>query len=190
MLTYKALKYSLKIDGLNTTFQKIYYSLFKFQKFFIFFRNPDRTLPQEIQNDQIINKFSIRNVDLKDLKFIRSKYNNLPSEFYSDIKYGFKTPYMAFMNDEPAAIHWLVRKGEMSRFFDLQIGDIELNYFFVVPKFRGFRLSQGITSVMLSDVYEKGYRRILTAVNINNIAQYKPFIRLGFEPVEILNQSA
>lgn len=175
-------KNSFMSRGVLGTLKWGYYGFLKVNNFIVFYR--DISLP--IDSRFLREDIEIRNVSLLDLKRIRINYDKLPFEFYCDETQGFQNCYVAFYEGRPAAIHWLVRPGEKSRFLNLEAGDVELNYNVVVPQFRGKRLAETLMAFIISDALKKGMKRIFGVVHVSNIPQYKPMLRLGFTPVECL----
>jgi ribosomal protein S18 acetylase RimI-like enzyme len=123
---------------------------------------------------------------MSQLKDIRDEKSDYPIEFFCDQTEGFCTPFVAYVNNEPAAINWLVAPGEKSRFLDMKKGDVELNYITVLPAFRGNRLAAALMAYIIDRCKQEGQRRMFCVVHVETLPQYKQLIRLGFEPVEIL----
>jgi ribosomal protein S18 acetylase RimI-like enzyme len=121
-----------------------------------------------------------------ELEQLRSGRDDLPYEFYCDQSFGFTLPFLATYEGKLAAIHWLVLPGEYSRFMNLHLGDVELNYNTVLPEFRGKRIAQALMAFVVGYSVEAGYHRMFGVVLVSNIAQFKPMLDLGFRPVENL----
>lgn len=175
---------SLKSRGIWGTLRWFYYGYFKVNNFIVFYKNLDQPV------DNLTKDISLKCIkgSIETLKRIREQERAvLPIEFYSDIVHELSTPYLAFFNDNIAAIHWLVYPVERSRFLELsREGDIEINYNTVLPEYRGRRIAQSLMCFMIHSCQEDGLKRMFGVVHVSNIPQYKPMLRLGFEPIEVL----
>jgi GNAT superfamily N-acetyltransferase len=127
---------------------------------------------------------------VEDLRALRATRGDLPVEFYCDETHGFTTPFLAMVDGEVAAIHWLVFPGQRSRFLDMKPGDVELNYNTVLPQYRGRRLGQLLMAYLVDSAREGGHRRLFGVVHAANIAQFKPMLDMGFRPVEVVSHFA
>jgi len=133
------------------------------------------------------NQFlKVKEISLEDLHRMRNDYPGLPIEFYCDEIQGFSTPYVAFVNNEIAAISWLVFPGENSRFLIIGENDAELNYITVLPQFRGKGIAKSLMAHIIQACKYNEIRNLWIVIHIDNIPQLKPTIQLGFYPVGII----
>lgn len=181
MIKIQYLLSSLRARGLKGTLRESFLTFIWVNHFLVFYKKLQGS-PKNIQKPENV---LFRAVTLQELEKLRSNLK-LPVEFYCDKSHGFKTPFLAFVNNEVAAIHWVVKKGEYSRFLNLNEHDLELNYNTVISQYRGFRLAEMLMSTIIESYSNSAYKRIFGVVNAENIAQYKPMLRIGFEPVEVL----
>lgn len=183
MWSTKKLLQSFKSRGVYGTLRWIFYGYFTVNKFIVFYRNPKKPLDYTHKDHPV----QLRRISISDLTSLRNQEEKLPVEFFCDITHNFSTAYVALCDAKVIAIQWLVYPGDTSRFLNLKDGDVELNYNTVLPQFRGRRLAEVLTAfVIKSCTKELNLKRIFEVVNVNNIPQYKPMLRLGFEPIEVL----
>lgn len=168
--------------GTRGTFLWFIYGYFTINKFIVFYRN----IEEPFSPSQKSSSIKISKISLDTLVSIRNRVKRLPVEFYCDETHGFTVPFVAEVEGEIAAIHWLVQPGEKSRFLNLKPGDLELNFNTVLPKFRNKKLAELLMAELISYCSNRKFDRIFGVVHVNNIPQYKQMIRLGFEPVEIV----
>ncbi|MDZ7697270.1 MAG: hypothetical protein U5R49_10220 [Deltaproteobacteria bacterium] len=174
---------SLISRGFVNTLKWIYYGYFKANNFIVFYKNLTQPSPAGSTNTYV----KCIRASLDTLRAIRGKEKEtLPVEFYADTVHHLSTPYLAFLDDNVAAIHWLVYPGEESRFLTLLEGDVEINYNTVLKEYRGRRIAESLMCFMINACQEEGQKRMFGVVHVSNIPQYKPMLRLGFEPVEVL----
>jgi len=173
---------SLKSRGVSATLKNIYHGYFLVNKFIVFYRDLSRKLPETDVHPSI----SLKQVRLEELQQLRETCTDLPPDFYCDISHKFKTPCVALVDGELAAILWIVSPGEQSRFLDLKNGDVEYNYSFVLPKYRGMRLAGHLMSFMIRYCQQNNWQRMFAVVSSTNIPQFKQMLDMGFVPVEAL----
>jgi len=173
---------SIKSRGLFGTLKWGYDGYLKVNNFIVFCR--DLAVPVDMR--LVKPGIEMKEMSLLELRCLRAQNDRLPVEFYCDETKGFKYCYLAFIDDHPAAIYWLVRPEEKSRFLILRDGDLELNYAVVLPQYRGNRIAESLMGFILNDACSKGFKRIFSVIHVSNIPQYKPMLRLGFLPVECL----
>jgi len=178
----KQLSQSLKSRGTYGTLRWVYYGYLTVNKFIVFYKD----LQNSFSWPRYDSSIKLLRISLEDLESLRHEHKILPIEFYCDITHRFNTPYIALVNGKVAAIYWLVYPGEASRFLELGDGDVELNYSTILPEYRGRGLAQLLMAYIIESCKEQNLKRMFGVVNVSNIPQYKPMLRLGFEPVEVL----
>ena len=124
---------SVNSIGLRKTLNKILFGYLYINKFMVLRLSLEKPFRYTEKNQFL----KVKEISLEDLHRMRNDYPGLPIEFYCDEIQGFSTPYVAFVNNEIAAISWLVFPGENSRFLIIGENDAELNYITVLPQFRG-----------------------------------------------------
>lgn len=123
--------------------------------------------------------------DLELLNRERVAMPDLPREFYIDKTHGSNFFYVVYYKDKLAHILWVIRKGEYSRFFDIQDeATVEINYIITLPKFRGNRLQAKTINYVCEDLRKKGYKMVLCAVSVGNILSIKGLARTGLKEFE------
>lgn len=172
---------SVRTRGIVGTIKWAFSGYVKVNNFIVFHR-PAGLPPAMPANPAL----SFSTGSLEALQDLRRGRDDLPFEFYCDEVFGFREPYLAFYEDELAAIHWLVRRGEPSRFLTLGEGDAELNYNTVLPRFRGKRIAQALMTHLIRASHARGDARLFGVVHVSNIPQWKQMIDLGFEPVDVV----
>ena len=185
---------TLRDKGAYRTIKIIISSYFKMNKFIVFYKNlekPFNGATHDSSND-LSNDSSIEfvKISLKDLNMLRKKEKQQPVQFYCDISFKSTTPFVALINGKIAAITWGVDPGEYSNFLNLEKGDVELHYTLVLSEFEGKGLSMLLKSFAIKNYIKENRKRMFAVTNVNNIANYKLMIRLGFEPVEVLTHFA
>jgi hypothetical protein len=169
--------YALK-KGLKDTLHRLYSNYFHILTFILYKRDlDDGFLGIMLDGDY---KCIMGNLDL--LVKVRKARNDLPREFYIDQTHGGKLFYLVYFRDALAYIHWIFRKGEYSRFFDIQDETtVEFNYNTTLPKFRGSRLQAKTMNYICEDLKKKGYKRVLGAVAVTNVLSIKGMNRTGLK---------
>jgi GNAT superfamily N-acetyltransferase len=128
----------------------------------------------------------VRLITIAELRELRSQTGTLSIDFSGDELFGYTHPFVAFVDNQVAAIMWIVLPGQPSRFLDLQEGEVEINYLAVRPEFRGQRLGQHVMAHQVQWAAAANHRRMFVVVDAQNIASLKPMLDLGFRPVEAL----
>jgi hypothetical protein len=108
---------------------------------------------------------------------------DLTREFYYDQLLGLKTCFLVFRGDELAYIHWVLFKGDHSRFLNLGDGDAEFSYSTTVPEFRGNNLQAKIIAHSCRELRERGYRRVGGAIHQLNIPSIKAVELIGWREI-------
>lgn len=179
----KELNQSLKSRGFLGTLKWLYSGYFKVNNFIVFYKN----LTQISSFQSKTSSVKCIRMSVEELRSIREKEEQLlPIEFYADTVHHLSTPCLAFIDNNLAAIHWLVYPGQESRFLRLVKGDVEINYNTVLQRYRGRRIAEALMSYMMNTCQEEGHKRMFGVVHVSNIPQYKPMLGLGFEPIEVL----
>jgi len=135
---------SIKSNGFLKTFNKIIYGYLEVIKFIVFYLN--------LEDDFVFldrSGVTVRKLSIEDLNEARVGNSNFSPEFYCDITHGFSTPFVSYVDDKVAAIIWVVYPGESSRFLGLVNGDVEINYSYVLPEFRGENLISHLMSYVI-----------------------------------------
>jgi len=164
--------------GIKDTVSRIKTKYCHITPFFLFLKNLDKPY----SGITLDNCFKCVQGNLELLNEMREKINNLPREFYVDKTHGGKTFYLVYHKNEIAYIHWIFKKGEYSRFFDIQDENtFEINYIIALPKFRGNRLQAKAINYTCNDLKQKGYKRVISAVSKGNILSIKGMKRAGLK---------
>lgn len=164
--------------GFKDTVQRIYSNYFHVVTFILYKRELDDGY-LGIVFDQ---DFRCIEGNLHLLKREREARKDLPREFYVDRTHGGKVFYLVYYRDELAYIHWIFRKGEYSRCFDIQDEvTVEFNYNLTLPQFRGNRLQAKTMNYICEDLRKKGYKRAVGAVAAGNVLSIKGMNRTGLK---------
>ncbi len=177
---------SINSVGLRKTVDNIIFGYLYLNKFMVLRLNFEKPFWYVEKNQSL----KMMEISLEDLRSIRQDHPGLPIEFYCDEIHGFTKPYVAFINNDIAAIHWLAFPGENSRFLIFGENDAELNYNTVLPKFRGKGVAKSLMAYIIQENNSNELRNIWGVVHIDNIPQWKPMIQLGFDPVSIITHWA
>ena len=172
---------SIKSNGFLKTFNKIIYGYLEVIKFIVFYLN--------LEDDFVFldrSGVTVRKLSIEDLNEARVGNSNFSPEFYCDITHMFSSPFVSYLNDKVAAIIWVVYPGESSRFLGLVNGDVEINYSYVLPEFRGENLISHLMSYVIIYCKKNGLKRMFGVVSATNIPQFKQMLKIGFVPVEAL----
>lgn len=132
----------------------------------------DQTVPRE-------PSLRLLGPDLAGFKKLREG-EDLPMEFHCDAYYGDGLCFYAVYEGRLAAVNWVYRAGEFSRFLKLGEKDAEVNYVFTLPDFRGRALSTKLKIFTAGYLREKGYKRLFSVVHKGNIANLKSDAKVGF----------
>jgi len=182
MSKLSSLLLSFKSKGPIATLKVVYNGYFVVNKFIVFYRD----LSRELEVIDVDPSITLRQVTLSELDALRRTCAALPPDFYCDLSHKFKTPCVALVDGKLAAILWIVSPEEHSRFLELKSGDVEYNYSYVLPEFRGKRLAGLLISFMINLCQQRGLKRMFAVVSATNIPQFKQMLDLGFVPVEAL----
>ncbi len=177
---------SINSVGLKKTVDNIIFGYLYLNKFMVLRLNLEKPFRYVEKNQSL----KMMKISLADLHRIRDAHTGLPIEFYCDDIQGFSTPYVAFINNEIAAINWLVFPREKSRFLVFGENDAELNYITVLPQFRGGGIARSLMAYIIQESTNNQLKNLWIVVHIDNIPQWKPTIGLGFDPVGIITHWA
>jgi hypothetical protein len=162
--------------GLKDTLQRIYSSYFHVLTFVLY----KRELDDGFSGITIDGEFRCVEGSQALLEREREGRKDLPREFYLDKTHGGKRFYLVYRGDELAVIYWIFKKGEHSRFFDIQDDStFEFNYNITLPEFRGNRLMARSMNYISEELRKKGFKRALGAVAAENIFSMKAMDRSG-----------
>jgi len=169
--------YALK-KGLKDTLQRIYSNYFHILTFILY----KRELDDGFSGIMLDGDYRCVEGNLDMLDKLRKERDDLPREFYIDQTHGGRLFYLVYSRDELAYIHWVFRKGEYSRFFDIKDeSTVEFNYNITLPKFRGNRLEAKTMNYICEDLRKKGYKRAVGAVSVGNVLSIKGMNRTGLK---------
>ena len=135
-----------------------------------------------LRNHNIDPDFRVVKPTIEELDKIRTG-KDLPREFYYDKIYNAKTCYLALKDDQIAYIHWVLFRGDYSRFLNLSDGVAELNYNTTLPEFRGHSLAAKVMAYISKDLQRIGYKKLMGVVHEFNYPQNKCMLKAGFEEV-------
>jgi len=128
--------------------------------------------------------FSCVRGNLNLLTELREKRKDLPREFYIDQTHGGDMFYLVYCKNEVAYIHWIFKRGQYSRFFNIKNDKtVELNYNITLPQFRGHRLQTRSVNFICEDLKEQGYTSALGAIAAGNILAQKGMAGTGFKEI-------
>jgi RimJ/RimL family protein N-acetyltransferase len=100
-------------------------------------------------------------------------YTSAPERWY----------YLALSNEQPVHISWVVPAGRRSRLIDLTSGEAEITDCYTVASHRKLGVHRFVVTRILHDLADSGYRRVFAHIAHDNIASFRSFRSLGFEPV-------
>lgn len=176
MRKIRELYYYVSKKGLLETLLRLRDKYFKVNTFILY----ERELNDDFNGIKLDSEYRCVEGTLDMLRDIRKRHESLPREFYLDQTHGGKFFYLIFSGDEVVYIHWLLRKGEYSRFFDIRDEDvIEFNYNITLPAYRGNRLQAKAMNHICEELKKKGYKRALGAVAATNTFSVKSMRRTG-----------
>jgi RimJ/RimL family protein N-acetyltransferase len=122
----------------------------------------------------------VRRVSLEELARLRRDAPGLPSEFYADAFHGARHCYVAFCEGTVAHISWLFTSEDLTRQVRLRPGEVELNFAYTVPAFRGHGLLTAVETAALRDAQRRGMKRAYTHVAVDNTASARGVRKTGF----------
>jgi len=164
--------------GLKDTLQRLYSNYFHILTFILY----KRELDDGFSGIMLDGDYRCVEGSLHLLNRERDGRKDLPREFYIDKTHGGKLFYLVYRIDKLAYIHWIFRKGEYSRFFDIQDeSTVEFNYNITLPEFRGNRLQAKSMNYICEDLRKKGYKRAVGAVSVGNVLSIKGMNRTGLK---------
>src|SRR5919204_446439 len=121
--------------------------------------------------------------DAAEMRRRRQNRSALPPAFFQDQIDGVRRCVVAVVDDEVVGCIWIYGPGDVSRLFDLEPYDVELNHGCVLPSCR----ARGIFSSMLffgaTQLAAEGHRRVYAGVHAQNTASMKSFTRAGFDVI-------
>lgn len=177
---------TFRAKGLRGVADLLWASLFRVNVFQVFYLDLEAPFsPPEVPPDIVV-----RPATLAEVQALRADGTGRPVDYHCDELFGLTLPFVAEVGGAHAAICWLVTHGQYSRFLDLADGDLEINYLAVGSAFQGRRLGYLLMGHQIAWAKARGYRRMLTVPNVENIASLKPMLDLGFRPIEALRHVA
>lgn len=160
----------------------IYYSGIRINTFIIY----EIDLTKEFIEYTLDPEYKVITPSIEELNILRND-KNLPREFYYDILHGAKKCYIAIKDGSIAYIHWVLFKGDYSRFLVLENGCAELNYNTTIQEFRGKSLTAKMMSFIAKDLQNMGYSKLFGVVHDQNYPQNICMTRAGFKEIKRIN---
>ncbi|OQY09055.1 MAG: hypothetical protein B6I30_10415 [Desulfobacteraceae bacterium 4572_187] len=175
---FNLLLQNIKNEGYSETFRRLVFRFLKINRFFILRLHLCDAIPKfESQLDLIVKE-----VTFNELEKIRFDSQRLPSEFFRDLISPKERCFVCSVSNEIAFISWISLKGS-SGFLKIPDGDVEQNYNFCLPKFRGRALYPLSTKHIAQKLYSEGFNNIWTVIHDQNIAAIKGAKLIGFSKV-------
>ncbi len=159
----------------------IYYSIFRFNTFYLLGINLLNDLPPH----NLDNYYRVVKPSLEELEKIREG-KELPREFYYDRIFNIKTCYLAFKEDELAYIHWVLFKGDYNRFLILGDKVAELNYNTTLKKFRGDKLMGKMVAYICEDLKKSGFNKAVGVAHESNLPSIKATEIAGWQRMGVI----
>jgi RimJ/RimL family protein N-acetyltransferase len=113
----------------------------------------------------------------------RQHHPDWPPEFFQDEIDGVSACSVAIVDGEVAGIIWIYRPQDTSRLFQLREHEAELNYGYVLPRFRDKGVFRDILVCACHWLQEQGYRTVYAGVLAINRPSVKAFLRAEFHHV-------
>ena len=104
----------------------------------------------------------------------------LSSEFYADVLHGARCCYVAWCEGKVAHVSWLFTSEDRTRQVRLRPGEVELNFAYTVPTFRGRGLLAAVETAMLREAQRTGMKRAYTHVAVENEPSARGVRKTGF----------
>lgn len=186
VFTHKFLwaKYLLNNAGLLYLLKQIPDTLFLKRNFYILVYELNR-LNNNMNKVRLPEKWRIVNNDFKLLDLVREKFPNLPAEFFFDRIDGCSEFFMMMVESKgiqkPVSICWLYNNQLPNYVIRLKLDEIEMKHIITLPKFRNLGIFSKMLNRMMTDLQIKGYKRVVSLIEINNKPSLKVFQRYGFE---------
>jgi RimJ/RimL family protein N-acetyltransferase len=126
-------------------------------------------------------RIEVRRVSLEELARLRDEARErLPAEFYADAFHGARHCYVAFCEGQVGHVSWLFTSEDRTRQVRLRPGEVELNFAYTVPAFRGRGLLTAVETAALRDAQRRGMKRAYTHVAVDNTASARGVRKTGF----------
>jgi RimJ/RimL family protein N-acetyltransferase len=116
--------------------------------------------------------------ELADLR--RTSAAPVTPELYADRLHGARRVYLAFAEGRLAHVAWLFTHEDRTLQISLAPDEVEINFVYTVPAYRGRRVMTAVHTRMLEDVRRQGVRRAYMHVAIDNQASIRAVVRTGF----------
>lgn len=162
-------------DHPHRIFSRISRWLFRCNRFVVFVAD----LPTGLVAAALPAGRTIREVSIEELRLIRGKRRDLPSEFYQDLGRPEARAFLAFDGAAPALIAWVMRGGS-SGLAPVAPDEGEVDQGHCLQSHRG----RGLYAVVLASILEQlggeGCRRVWMVVHDGNPPALKAAARAGF----------
>lgn len=178
---YNKVKWAIKTYGPIKSIYWMVFGYFKINKFIIYSL---RLTDHDFSSEQDVD-LSIEFYHPNDIDFLRdnAEFNTYETFISSYLK--ASGCFIGYLNNRPAHIMWIFRKGDDSRLFDLKEDEAELNYCYTPEDLRG----KGIYSRMIRKasgiLKNQGATCLYMATHETNEAAQKAILRSGL--IEIGN---
>lgn len=170
----------LRKKGIRDTVSRIKQRYFSVTKFIVYRRD----LEEDFNGIELGPEYTVSKDDFFLLDKIRSSRADLPREFYVDKTHGGKHFYLVLKNGEVAYIHWVMLKGDYSRFLKInRDGIAELNYNTTLPEYRGNKLMARTINYICKDLKKAGYKTLYGVIADGNHNSHMSLKRTGFRAV-------
>jgi GNAT superfamily N-acetyltransferase len=112
--------------------------------------------------------------------FRESSSQTLPLEFYADRLQGARHPYLGLIDGHVGHISWMLTHGDHTRLIRLKPLEVELDFAYTFPEFRGRRLLTVVEQAILTDARRRGALTAYTHVAESNVASIRGVLKTGF----------
>ena len=169
------LRQSLKEKGIIATLRLACNKYMKIQSFVLGEKDITR-----VEDIQLPSQLKIEKGRIEELNTIRYTKQGLPREFYMDKIYGYKSFYLGYYDGEIGAIIWAAKKGDYSRFFDIQSSTtVNFTYIATLPQFKGLGIMPKMMKKVEYLLSQEGFKRIVEEVSSGNVNQFKVMQKAG-----------
>jgi GNAT superfamily N-acetyltransferase len=114
------------------------------------------------------------------LRDARAARSLLPDEFYYDSKAGYQDCLIAWYQEQPAAILWLLHWPLRTPHPILSSSDAELAGLYVLHEYRGRGIARGLIAHACHIPLAERYSRLYAVIEQHNYSSQKTFSAMGF----------
>ena len=126
--------------------------------------------------------------DFEALRTARAGLEGLPDEYYYDVSRNYGKCFFYIVDGKPAAILWMVRRGERDRYLKVAGNEAVIVGLYVLDEFRGRGLARDLVRQSCIQMQRKGTESIYAVIEVWNVASRRAHEANGFRKILLVRR--